>query len=264
MYYPKNDFQYTGYNNEYYDPIPNDTGYYKSRENISNINIPKVSYAFNKNLFVDSKELPKNLILIDDYSENNYGDIFPQINVSNFSGEWSIKSFTPRKQYKFILKHFPEHIESFLKLNTKTLKTRFFLCLYLYIHGGVYVNNKYSLTKPLDECFNKDVDLYFMTQDSNNINVRISWDFLASRPLCPFWLTLLPYINNNNNTNFKLLPYTYHIIPFNDYLQIQKHDKIIMFYDDAVNTASEVINYQLFIVIIVFILLFAIFIYAST
>lgn len=260
MYYPKNDFLSTGYFNP--TEIPCDVGYYHARENISNVNIPKVSYAFNNNLFVDQKELPRVILYIDETPEDQYDD---NLTIYNIPEEWNIKRFTPRKQYRFIFRHFPEHIETYRKIKDKTNKTRYFICLYLYVNGGIYINNKYTPRKSLDNLFTKDVDMYFMTGDTHNKNVRISWDFLASRPLCPFWLTLLPHIieGKSNTTNFSLLSYTYHIGKIQEYLDPQPSDKMITFCDDAVNTATEVINYQIFLIIVIFILLFAIFIFAS-
>ena len=184
-----------------------------------NVDIPQISYAFNSNLFIDKKAIPRNIVYI---GENDMNEEYEEEDpLYDILPHWNCLKFTPKQQYKFISLHFPDHINKYRKLKNKLFKRRYFICLYLYIKGGVYIDNKYKLKTSFESLFEKDADIYFLTIDDNNQcnkNVRISWDFFACRPHCEFWLSLLSIIDTtSDHTNIDFMisnhinPYTYDI-----------------------------------------------------
>ena len=105
------------------------------------------------------------------------------------SARWTYVLLSNQDRRDFVTKYFPEYLDVFNSLEHKVQEADMVRYMWLYVHGGVYMDLDYEVLKPLDDLFVYDADLYLI--HSNNPGSSITNSFMASKPRCKFWLEVL-------------------------------------------------------------------------
>lgn len=109
----------------------------------------------------------------------------------------SIKLFYPNSQYylltsedrrNFVIKYFPKFLDIHDNAYKPVMRADLVRCMWLYIHGGVYMDLDYKLIKPLD--FLETEKGIFISR-AKMYKEGYNNSFLASHKGCDFWLYCL-------------------------------------------------------------------------
>jgi hypothetical protein len=113
---------------------------------------------------------------------------------------WEYKHFLVDDMLEFIKNHPTDDFKNsevvFSSFSTMSCKIEFFKCYYLYIYGGVFMNQESILEKELDSIVNDHV---FFAVKSATENDSVLTQFIGSTPKHPIVHQLLKYISNNKN-----------------------------------------------------------------
>ena len=110
----------------------------------------------------------------------------------------SIKKFMPNYTYilstdadnrKFVSTHFPDFLSTYDNYKHSIQRADAIRYMWLYIHGGIYIDLDYQLLKPLHDLFESNSPFYVVY--SKNVGTFVTNSFMASQPRCPFWLDVI-------------------------------------------------------------------------
>lgn len=109
--------------------------------------------------------------------------------IRQYMPNWNYILFDRSSQKEFIRKYFPSNLSQYKAYKNQECKDLYFVYMYLYIHGGIYIDSTYELTKSLESLFDSfpSSDLYFF----HDMDRYISHKFIACQAFCDFWLQLL-------------------------------------------------------------------------
>ena len=105
---------------------------------------------------------------------------------------WTYVLMTDKDNREFVMKHFPEYLHVYDNFEYPIQRADMIRPMWLYIHGGVYMDLDYVVQKPLDPLFENDADLYVVP--SSNTHTYITNSLMASAPRHPFWLDYLAHM----------------------------------------------------------------------
>ena len=108
---------------------------------------------------------------------------------------WTYVLMTDQDNRNFVEKHFPEYLHTYDNFLYPIQRVDMIRPMWLYIHGGVYMDLDYVVQKDFSELFKDGKDLYFVS--SPNINSIITNSFIASIPKHPFWLEYLQHMKED-------------------------------------------------------------------
>jgi hypothetical protein len=132
-------------------------------------------------------------------------------NINKYAPEYEYEFFSDEDCVAFIKKHFePIVLTSYNSLQNTAHKADLFRYCLLYIHGGIYLDIKTVLLKPLKDIF-KDTHVYSAISFHRD---KIYQGIIASRPKNNFFLGLIEYIVNANEIT------DYQMFTINFYTQI--------------------------------------------
>lgn len=111
--------------------------------------------------------------------------------VKRLMPDWKYVLLSDKDNRNFIKKYFPDYLKVYDNLEYPIMRADLIRYAFLYIYGGVYMDLDIELTKPIDDLFEEDADIYVV--ESGNCSVYTN-SFLASKPKCKFWLECLEEI----------------------------------------------------------------------
>lgn len=106
--------------------------------------------------------------------------------------DWKYVLMTDEDNRNFVIEHFPEYLKTYDSFKYPIQRVDMIRPMWLYVHGGIYIDLDLVVNKPLDELFKNGADLYFVP--SANITMYFTNSFMASRPRHPFWLEYLKHM----------------------------------------------------------------------
>ena len=115
--------------------------------------------------------------------------------ISRYMPDWMYALMTDDDNLRFVQEHFPQYVKMYESFPHAIQRADIIRYMWLYVHGGLYLDLDYELQEPLDKLFYIDADLYFM--NSNNVGAYITNSIMACKPYHPFWLELLEAIEEN-------------------------------------------------------------------
>ena len=89
----------------------------------------------------------------------------------------------------FCQKYFPDFWPTFRDFDYNIQRADAIRYMWLYIHGGLYLDLDIELLHPLDELFISDNDVFLVC--SSNVGNVVTNSIMASKPKCQIWLDML-------------------------------------------------------------------------
>ena len=109
--------------------------------------------------------------------------------ISKHMPDWKYVLMTDADNRKFVQTHFPDFLSYYDSFPYNIQRADAIRYMWLYIHGGIYIDLDYEILQPLDELFIPDAQAYFV--NSGNVGSYITNSFMASKPKCPLWLEVI-------------------------------------------------------------------------
>ncbi len=185
----------------------------------------------------NNNKIPK--IILQTYHNKNRIPSKVYNNISKYGKGYKHIIYDDLLCINFLKKHYPPVIsETFSLLKKGPHKADLFRYCFLYKYGGIYLDIKTELIKPLDEIF---TDSYLYTVLSKKKNY-IYQGVIATPPLNPIFKILIDYIvNNRNSVN------NYEIFVSHFYSVIENYCKTIEELKNGINiNKKNNINFYLF------------------
>lgn len=98
---------------------------------------------------------------------------------------WKYTLMDDRDNLRFVREEFPEYLELYESFDREIYRADMIRYLLLYKYGGVYMDLDIKLTRPLEDLFQNEGELY-LVQTPNWSGYTNS--FMASVPNCLFWI----------------------------------------------------------------------------
>lgn len=112
--------------------------------------------------------------------------------IRNYMPDWKYVLMTDEDNRKFVQNHFPDFLPTFDAFPYPIQRADAIRYMWLYIHGGIYIDLDFELTHSLENLFLEESELYFVK--SGNVGSIITNSLMASQPGNKFWLQLLECI----------------------------------------------------------------------
>ena len=112
-----------------------------------------------------------------------------QRGIKRHMPDWEYRLMTDVDNREFVQEHFPDFLETYDNFEYNIMRADAIRYMWLYVHGGVYMDLDVMLIKPIDELFYEDHDVYLTP--SGNIKSIYTNAFMASKPKMQFWLECL-------------------------------------------------------------------------
>lgn len=174
------------------------------------------TYAFYinpKNVPEDEYIIPKKIFQLIPDKSKIHPEIQQTINkIKNLNPDWNYTLYDDTDILNYINTNFPEYLSLYLKINPKygAARADFFRYLLMYKEGGVYLDIKSSMNKPLKHIISKN-DEYILAhwtsspfkQELNNLYGEYQQWHIICKPNHPFLKrTIENVIDNINNYNY--------------------------------------------------------------
>lgn len=114
------------------------------------------------------------------------------VSIKKHMRSWKYVLMTDQDNLRFVKKHFPHYLKMFKNFKYPIQRADAIRYMWLYIHGGVYMDLDYIINKPLDCLFENKSGCFFTT--SSNFNSSLTNSFMASSPKQKVWLDILEAI----------------------------------------------------------------------
>jgi hypothetical protein len=143
--------------------------------------------------------IPKNIM--------QYGNIVNSSKdaIENHMSDWEYTFMTEGDAIQFIKDKFPYQLDTFHNLDNDEQKKNLVTYMWLYTHGGCYIDSKFEPVTSISPLFYDEASLYFSTNPDNPSNVLTT--FMASKSRCQFWLDLIDGIQNSKKPMWARGPY---------------------------------------------------------
>lgn len=170
-------------------------------------------YKSNKEFFNDPGRIPKKIY----FTYHNKNKIPDKVykNLDKYAKGYKYKVFDDEECRTFIKNYYKndkdfdhnEIIKTFNSLRLGAHKSDLFRYCLLYKLGGIYLDIKTELIKPIDEIFNRNNCCYIIL---NNEGKRVYNGIIATPPGNKIFIDQIKFIINNVNVNyFKYIEYFY-------------------------------------------------------
>ncbi len=113
--------------------------------------------------------------------------------IKKYMLDWNYILMTDDDNMKFVQEHFPEYFNIYNRFPYNIQRADAIRYMWLYIHGGIYIDLDYELQEPIDQLFYSDTGLFLM--NSQNFGTFTTNSIMASRKGHPFWLDVLRHMN---------------------------------------------------------------------
>src|SRR6056297_180106 len=112
------------------------------------------------------------------------------ISIKRYLSDWNYVFLTDKDMRRFCKKYFAWFLPTYDAFPYNIQKVDSIRPMWLYIHGGLYIDLDYEITdERFEKLFEKEGDLFLM-RSVNNRNY-FSNSIMASRPRHPFWIKYL-------------------------------------------------------------------------
>jgi mannosyltransferase OCH1-like enzyme len=111
--------------------------------------------------------------------------------IREFMKDWQYVLMTDEDNRKFVQEHFPGFLPYYDAFEYNIQRVDAIRYMWLYIHGGIYMDLDFVLMKPLDNLFKEITNAEVYLVSSGNIGVYITNSFMASKPRCGLWLEVI-------------------------------------------------------------------------
>ncbi len=136
-----------------------------------NINLPKIIFQTWK-----THDVPKKW------------EVSPK-SISELMPDWKYVLMDDIENREFVKKHFPDFLSYYDAFPYNIQRADAIRYMWLYIHGGVYMDLDFEVQHPLTELFIEDTELYLV--HSGNVGTCVTNSFMASKPKNKFWLEVI-------------------------------------------------------------------------
>lgn len=109
--------------------------------------------------------------------------------IKTLMPDWEYVLFSDNDNREFVKKHFPSFLKYYDAFPYNIQRADAIRYMWLYIHGGIYMDLDFELQHPLDELFVNQSDLYLV--HSGNVGSCITNSFMASAKGNRFWLEVI-------------------------------------------------------------------------
>jgi mannosyltransferase OCH1-like enzyme len=178
-------------------------------------------YIYNKNI---KQKIPK--VIIQTYRNKKRVPAKTNENIINYAPGYQHVIFDESDFLKFIKENYKkEHVDTFNRLSRRDIKENLFKYCYLYKYGGIYLDTKMELLKPIKEIFNNEDYLYISLA---MIRQNIYKGLIASPPNNKIFLELIDYIIQTSKKP-ELLANDYSLYTkdfYNKTMEYTKKDKV--------------------------------------
>jgi len=114
-----------------------------------------------------------------------------QESIQKYMPKWKYVLMSDEDNRNFVSKHFPEYLDFFDDLKYNIQRADVIRYMFLYIHGGLYLDLDIEVVAPLDELFeNRSMETWLL-QAPRNLASQYTNFFMASTAKNPFWLDVL-------------------------------------------------------------------------
>ncbi len=161
----------------------------------------KSEYFINKN--ISNSLIPK--VVIQTYNTKHNIPAKVYSNIKKYAPGYKHIIYNDTECIHFITKYFKNDTINTFKILKGAHKADLFRYCYLYINGGVYLDIKTELIKPIDKIFTKNYTYSVLSI----INKSIYQGIIACAPKNPIFLELIDYIIKTASIKKEYLIYTY-------------------------------------------------------
>ena len=114
------------------------------------------------------------------------------LSIKEHMPDWDYVLMTDEDNEKFCREFFPDFLPYYLDFPHAIQRADAIRYMWLYIHGGIYMDLDVVIVKPLDPLFYEEADLYLCS--SGNIGSCLTNSFMASKPGCQMWLKMIEHM----------------------------------------------------------------------
>jgi hypothetical protein len=170
---------------------------------VTTAELPLYPYGFNPNLYQDQQNIgftiPRNILRV---IPESHVEKAHDISVPYYMPRWKYFEFTPSQQREFIKQKFSDRMSLYRECSSEDEQTILFICLWLYVNGGIYIGPTYELLKSLESILDNipSSELYF-TLDAERY---ISPEFLGTQPFCKFWLEVIELMDTKSTKHTEI------------------------------------------------------------
>jgi mannosyltransferase OCH1-like enzyme len=111
------------------------------------------------------------------------------VSIQKYMPGWDYVLMTDRDNRKFVKKHFPDFLPYYDRFPHNIQRADAIRYMWLYVHGGIYMDLDFEVQYPLDDLFKSDSELYLVA--SGNVGTYLTNSFMASKPGCKVWLDMI-------------------------------------------------------------------------
>jgi mannosyltransferase OCH1-like enzyme len=110
---------------------------------------------------------------------------------------WTYHLLTDADNLSFVKSHFPDFLATFTGFEYDIQRADAIRYMWLYVHGGVYLDLDIKILRPLDDLFHHKSDLYIVkSKIMSNVYTNA---FMAARPGLPIMLRCLELMKAGNS-----------------------------------------------------------------
>lgn len=109
--------------------------------------------------------------------------------IKKLMPDWEYVLMDDNENREFIKKHFTSFLPYYDAFPYNIQRADAIRYMWLYIHGGIYMDLDFEVQHPLTELFKNDSDLYLV--HSGNVGSVVTNSFMASKPRNKFWLEVI-------------------------------------------------------------------------
>ena len=111
------------------------------------------------------------------------------ISIKKMMPDWKYVLMTDEDNREFVKTHFPDFLRTYDKFPHGIQRADAIRYMWLYIHGGLYIDLDYEMLHPLDKLFTGGSEIYLA--NSGNIGSYLTNSIMASKPGCKIWLKMI-------------------------------------------------------------------------
>lgn len=111
------------------------------------------------------------------------------LSIRKHMPSWKYVLMTDKDNRNFVKKHFPDFLKYYDRFPHNIQRADAIRYMWLYVHGGLYIDLDYEMLHPLDELFTGGAEIYLV--NSGNIGSYITNSLMASKPGCTVWLDMI-------------------------------------------------------------------------
>lgn len=150
-------------------------------------------YENSKNIDV---KIPK--IIMQTWKDKNIPDKWKSSprSIKKYMPDWEYVLMTDDDNYRFVKKYFPDFLKYYDAFPYDINRVDAVRYLWLYVHGGIYMDLDFEVMEPIDRFFVSDIDVYLV--HSSNVGSYLTNSFMASKPKCKLWLDVIETMKKPN------------------------------------------------------------------